>query len=292
MSIPSSLLIKGIDDYKTTLSKVSLDTFYQVHFDFGSEWWSSYPGSNKRSGGYDPKEKMSILCSEADLPGPSFSLKSVTGHRQGIVEQFPTLKSYPNVNFAFYVDSDHEILDIFESWMRYISPVMRTSQVTNQSSKIGHQRLRYPDSYKEKIQVTKFERDTLTHKNGSMMVRRDQPSPTFTYDFVNIWPVNLNAMKVSYGESDVLKCFIEFAYDRYFVKDSGMGTVNAISQSDSAVTGQAGRDTPWMTRDWVKNTKVNNSDLRRNRSSGTTGSNTLHGSTGANELSGTMSSFA
>lgn len=288
MSKAGPLLKNRIEDYKSTLSKVSLDTFYQVHFDFGTDWWKSYPGSAKRSDGYDPTQKMSILCSEADLPGPSFNLKSVTGHRQGIVEQFPTLKSYPNINLAFYVDSEHQILDIFEDWMRYISPVIadnmgripeinfgQTSQ-GRPERKNAHQRLRYPDTYKERIQITKFERDTLTHQNGSMMVRRDRPSPMFTYEFVNIWPVNLNSMKVSYGESDVLKCFIEFAYDRYFVKDAGVdGTVNAVTQDPIAMVA---RDTPWVNRGWVNTI----GDVFSGRDSGL----------GSNDLSGTTAGFA
>jgi len=42
-----------------------------------------------------------------------------------------------------------------------------------------------------------------------------QTTGTLTYEFVNVWPVNMTSMPVRYGDSDILKCSIQFAYDRY-----------------------------------------------------------------------------
>ena len=36
------------------------------------------------------------------------------------------------------------------------------------------------------------------------------------YEFVNVWPSNLTSMRVAYGDSNVLKCNVQFAYDRFF----------------------------------------------------------------------------
>ena len=36
------------------------------------------------------------------------------------------------------------------------------------------------------------------------------------YEFVNVWPSDLTSMRVAYGDSNVLKCTIQFAYDRFF----------------------------------------------------------------------------
>ena len=37
-----------------------------------------------------------------------------------------------------------------------------------------------------------------------------------TYEFVNVWPSNLTSMRLAYRDSNVLKCNIQFLYDRFF----------------------------------------------------------------------------
>ena len=37
-----------------------------------------------------------------------------------------------------------------------------------------------------------------------------------SYEFVNVWPTNLTSMRVAYGNSNVLRCNIQLAYDRFF----------------------------------------------------------------------------
>ena len=37
-----------------------------------------------------------------------------------------------------------------------------------------------------------------------------------SYEFVNVWPTNLTSMRVAYGDSNVLRCNVQFAYDRFF----------------------------------------------------------------------------
>ena len=45
---------------------------------------------------------------------------------------------------------------------------------------------------------------------------RKPTTKLLTYEFINIWPTNLISMRVAYGNSNVLKCSVQFAYDRYF----------------------------------------------------------------------------
>ena len=33
---------------------------------------------------------------------------------------------------------------------------------------------------------------------------------------MNIWPSNLTSMRLAYGDSNVLKCNVQFLYDRFF----------------------------------------------------------------------------
>ena len=33
---------------------------------------------------------------------------------------------------------------------------------------------------------------------------------------MNVWPTNLTSMRVAYGDSNVLRCSVQLAYDRFF----------------------------------------------------------------------------
>ena len=33
---------------------------------------------------------------------------------------------------------------------------------------------------------------------------------------MNVWPIDLTSMRVAYGDSNVLRCSVQFAYDRFF----------------------------------------------------------------------------
>ena len=211
MSFPTrgQIYQEPLDRIRSTLGRVSLDTFYQVVFSFGKDrdWFntrSSISGSSLNAG-LDYKQKMSLLCAEAELPGTGFSASSAIGHFQGIQEQFATIKDYPPLNLVFYVDADHVMIEIFDQWMEYINPTIGNRRRLN-----AYKRLRYPESYKEVIHITKFERDTFNSKSSR------NPARLLTYEFVNVWPTNMTSMKVNYGGSNVLKLSVQLAYDRFF----------------------------------------------------------------------------
>ena len=78
----------SILDIRDTLGRVSLDALYQVTFSFGKsrEWLrEDEPGKN-RTQGTDFKRKMSLLCTQAEIPGTSFTTDLAVGHHQGIQE--------------------------------------------------------------------------------------------------------------------------------------------------------------------------------------------------------------
>ena len=193
-------------DVRDTIARPSLDTFYEVNFSFGkhSTWLGTSPSKN-RTQGNDFMRKMTLLCTQAELPGTSFVTSSTIGHHQGIQEEFPNLRNFPPLNITFYCDADQVILEVFESWMSFINPVF-----TKQRDLSAFTRFNYPEEYKEIIHITKFERDSFT-KDSS-----DYKSSFTQFEFVNVWPSNMTSMRVAYGDSNVLRCSIQFAYDRFF----------------------------------------------------------------------------
>ena len=218
-------------DVREIIGRPSLDTFYQVTFSFGKyqNWLESdkadqairntipytFASGDKRVQGRDFMQKMSVMCAEAEIPGTSFQSTLAVGHHQGIQEEFPYLRTFPPLNLTFYCDLDHVIIEVLESWMTFINPISSL----NKKDLNAYGRFNYPDDYKETIHLTKFERDTFTD---------DPTTKLTTYEFVNIWPQNMTSMRVAYGDSNVLRCSVQLAYDRFFTDFNYTDTNQAI----------------------------------------------------------------
>ena len=230
----SDIFQGDMTDIRDSVARPSIDTFYQVTFSFGkadiwlgSDGFRQFSGSSiplpedKRSQGRRYTDKMSILCTQAEIPGTSFQTDLATGHHQGIIEEFPNLRTFPPLNLTFYVDADMVILEVLEKWMTYINPI-----ATNKRDLNAYGRFNYPEDYKEIIHLTKFERDTFVEPDP-LGPKPDYQSKLSTYEFVNVWPVDLTSMRVAYGDSNVLKCSVKFAYDRFFT-DFGYNDTHQI----------------------------------------------------------------
>ena len=202
----SDIFKDSILDVRDTLGRVSLDTLYQVTFSFGKFdiWLDKEPGK-KRTQATDFKQKMSLLCTQAEIPGTSYVTTPAIGHHQGIQEEFPNLRNFPPLNLTFYCDVDMVILEVIEKWMTYINPVQ-----TQKRDYAAYTRFNYPEDYKEILHVTKFERDTFSERPS------EYKSTMAHYEFVNIWPTDFTSMRVAYGDPNVLQCSVQFAYDRFF----------------------------------------------------------------------------
>ena len=230
----------GVDKIRDTIARPSLDTFYEVEFAFGktSNWLSDLQTTGSRFGtvhgkkrnqGSKLEQKMSLLCTQAELPGTSFVESTAIGHRQGIQESFPNLRNFPPLNLVFYVDADHVILEVLESWMSYINPIFGADQDSDVD--YAFSRFSYPDDYKEVIRITKFERDTFIKESRNASYQSDLTC----YKFKNVWPRNMTSMRVAYGDSNVLRCNLELAYDRFITSFNYKDTQKTVLNSSSGV---------------------------------------------------------
>ena len=227
-----------VDKIRDTIARPSLDTFYQVDFAFGKtdKWLSDLDTTGSRFGtaqgqkrnqGRGLEQKMSLLCTQAELPGTSFVESTAIGHRQGIQESFPNLRNFPPLNLVFYVDAADVILEVLESWMSYINPI------STEDSDVDYafSRFNYPDDYKEVIRVTKFERDTFIEDSRDASYQSDLTC----YKFKNIWPKNMTSMRVAYGDSNVLRCNLELVYDRFITSFNYKDIQKTVLNSSSGV---------------------------------------------------------
>jgi len=174
-------------------------------------------------------QKYDFLCSSASLPGSNFNISEELGSRQGMTERFATRRIYNEFDLTFYIDNDYNVLRMLEEWMNYINPVYNESngrydgaegsQLNAYQERNTYSRFRYPDDYRRKIQITKFERDFLQNPNDKNNTFKNMP--LLTYHFIDTFPVNINAVPMSYDGSTFLQVTVVFTYLRHTIEKHG-----------------------------------------------------------------------
>ena len=153
------------------------------------------------------QQLLSLSCAEASLPGSSLMTNEVNNDYTGVTERFAYRKDYGgSSSFTFYVDhnnaSGYNVIWFFEKWISFIaneSDILVEKPNTNQKN--YHYKFQFPETYRSKIYINKFERDF----KGKYL----------SYEFVDAYPTSIDAMPVSYEASDLLKCTVNFTYTRY-----------------------------------------------------------------------------
>ena len=162
-------------------------------------------------------DNISLLCSEAALPGSTLTTHEVNNDYHGVTEKMAYRRMYDEtIGLTFYVDRNYKVIEMIEGWMDYISGINDTR--TYEDPYVGY-RMSYPKSYKNNIYLTKFEKDHFTRDfstSGSTSTRTART--TLDYTFVQAFPLALTSIPVSYEASDVLKCSVSFNFIRYVQK--------------------------------------------------------------------------
>jgi hypothetical protein len=166
--------------------------------------------------------KYDFFCAEAVLPGVTFQLAEELGSRQGVIEKFPTRKLYQDFSITLYVDNEYNNIRLFEEWMNYINPIYVPGEGELQASRGGQGnakdsqsffRLKYPNTYKRIISVSKFERNFNTERGKGIK----QPD-TLTYRMIDAFPTNIAAIPLTYEGSVITKTIITFSYSRHIIE--------------------------------------------------------------------------
>ena len=162
-------------------------------------------------------DNISLLCSEAVLPGSSLTTHEVTNDYAGVTEKMAYRRMYDEtISLTFYVDRDYKVLKLFETWMDYITGIDDTS--TYETPYVSY-RMSYPVTYKNNIFITKFEKDQFMREySNSRKASARVPRTILDYTFVNAFPLSLTSMPVSYEGAQVLKCNVSFNFIRYVQK--------------------------------------------------------------------------
>ena len=198
---------------KTNIANLALTNQYQVNISGITGDLKNYLADqyevNKEylSGG------IGIMCSEASLPTSSFATAEVKDNYQGINQQFAHTRMYLDSDFTFYIDRNYNVLKFFEGWMDYVSGDNFTEGINNSDNYNYYRRFNYPMNNPEEnlssvgykcgvLSITKFDRNYDNH---------------VSYEFINAFPKGMTSIPVSYGDADLLKVTVLFAYDRYIM---------------------------------------------------------------------------
>jgi hypothetical protein len=177
--------------------------------------------------------ELSLLCSDASLPGSTFATAEVKDNFMGVNQEFAHTRLYTDIDLTFYVDRKYRILELFQGWTDFISGGAGKDVAQNSYSRGFYRRFRYPDDYKTDISIAKLERDYRLESSDNFYSR--------TYNLINSFPKSIASIPVSYGPADILKITVTFNYDRYTISKENTsttrgGTPTENSTSTSSVT--------------------------------------------------------
>ena len=110
---------KTVDDLKSTILSPSLVPYFEVQFPVPSFL------SQLNSGASSPYNYLTLLCTEAVLPGNNLITFNVDNDYTGVTEKMPHRKVYDqNLQLTFYVNAGKDAyypIRFFESYIAYIA---------------------------------------------------------------------------------------------------------------------------------------------------------------------------
>ena len=136
-------------------------------------------------------EDAGLLCSDAVLPGSAMASIDTRGDYQGVIERMAHTRNFTQINLEFYVDNEYKSMKFLEHWMEYI-----TGSIRDPADDTYFYQLHYPSEYKSNdTRIVKFEANHFQF---------------LEYRFIGLFPLSLNSTRVSYNNSQLLKCSANF----------------------------------------------------------------------------------
>jgi hypothetical protein len=209
--------IRTISDIKANLLRPATTSHFEVEIPIipALNFWK----------GADKQGQIQLLCSEASLPGSNLATFDINNDRMGVTEKHVHRRIFDDrIDLTFYVDAGiYKPIQFFEEWIDYItSPAEDGVEIPNaplqKEDSNYFYRMRYPQGEggyiaNQGLKVIKFEKD---QSNGGGALE---------YKFVNVFPLAINSMPVSYEASSLLKCTVSMSYIRYIVKSIPTPTI-------------------------------------------------------------------
>ena len=169
----------------------------------------------KADWGTDIQENFSILCKAANLPASNIA--SIDVPFRGRTLKVAGDRTIDNWTVTIINDEDFGIRNAMEAWMNGIARLSNNTGATN------------PDSYMTDAYVYQLGRGysgKRHSKANSTTADGGSVTPLKSYKFIDIFPVAVSAIDLSYDSSDTIEEFtVEFAVQSF--ESIGSGTAGS-----------------------------------------------------------------
>jgi hypothetical protein len=204
----ASVKPRTINEIKTNLLNPALTSHFHVNIGTPFNGGGTFNSFISETGCNYKQDQLNLMCCETALPGSQLATTELLNDFPGVTERHVYRRQFDDrIDLNFYCDAEQYLpIRFFEGWIKYITNE-RVSQVAKENYSY---RMRFPNTYKGPLEITKFEKNIHSRK-------RVRP---LTYRFVNCFPLAISSMPVTYDASDLLKCNVSFAYSRYYIDTS------------------------------------------------------------------------
>ena len=172
----------------------------------------------KADWGTDIQENFSILCKAANLPASNIA--SIDVPFRGRTLKVAGDRTIDNWTITVINDEDFGIRNAMEAWMNGIARLGNNTGATN------------PDSYMTDAYVYQLGRgysQKRHSKKNSDTSDGGKVTPLKSYRFIDIFPVSVAAIDLSYDSSDTIEEFtVEFAVQSFESLSSDQTGVNLV----------------------------------------------------------------
>ena len=202
---------RSIAEVKHKLLNPALTSHFQVVIGKPPRDDGSFNRFLSESGAYHDADRLNLMCCETSLPGSQLATSEITNDFHGVTERHVYRRQFDDrIDLTFYCDADQYLpIRYFEAWMKYITNETTSRGGTGSSADENFfYRMKFPKHYKGTLEVSKFEKNMYERKRAKPL----------SYGFVNLFPLAISSIPVSYEASDLLKCNVSFAYSRYYMQ--------------------------------------------------------------------------
>ena len=205
----------GVNNYLAAIVNgrgMARSNTYAVYFTLTDGVKSALQGSG-RSGGLESitpgrnvsqvGERILIMCDEVSLPGIQSNTGSTINRYQGQGPiYYPTAPIYTDMQLSFMCDAEMQAFKFLLDWHDYIYDT-DSGYGVRQGEKV--RRLKYPSEYQCIMNIQKRERNNVDEIGVT----------TMGFELLNAWPYAVDAIPLSYGSSQLVKCTANFYYSSW-----------------------------------------------------------------------------
>jgi hypothetical protein len=163
----------------------------------------------------DVVREFSFFCKSINFPGVNIQLSPMTAVAQ-MPKQFPTAMEAPPINAIFMIDSDHQILTFFHSWVQRVlnyntangpySAVSFENSAGSELTELGRlpYEVGYKDDYACRMIIRHYSTESLPGESGKY------------YEVIldNVFPYQLGDLDLAWETNDsFLTLPVQFLYD-------------------------------------------------------------------------------